>query len=59
MGWALGDGQEHDNDPVWDAHEAESLYDLLEHEVIPEFYARNEQGVPTAWGLACGKVWRA
>jgi len=49
VGWALGDGQEHDNDPVWDAHEAESLYDLLEHEVIPEFYARNEQGVPTAW----------
>ena len=49
VGWALGDGQEHDNDPVWDAHEAESLYDLLEHEVIPEFYARNAQGVPTAW----------
>ena len=49
VGWAMGDGQEHDNDPVWDAREAESLYDLLEHEVIPEFYARNEQGVPTAW----------
>jgi starch phosphorylase len=26
-----------------------SLYDLLEREVIPEFYTRNEQGIPTAW----------
>ena len=49
VGWALGDGQEHDDDPAWDAAEAEALYDLLEHEVIPEFYARNDQGIPTAW----------
>jgi starch phosphorylase len=26
-----------------------ALYDLLEREVIPEFYTRNEQGIPTAW----------
>ena len=49
VGWALGDGQEHDNDPAWDAAEAEALYDLLEREVIPEFYTRDEQGIPTAW----------
>jgi starch phosphorylase len=49
LGWALGDGQEHDEDPAWDAAEAEALYGLLEREVIPEFYTRNEQGVPTAW----------
>jgi glycogen phosphorylase len=49
VGWALGDGQEHNDDPVWDAAEAEALYDLLEREVIPEFYTRNEQGIPTAW----------
>jgi len=49
LGWALGDGQEHDTDPAWDSAEAEMLYDLLEHEVIPEFYARDEQGIPTAW----------
>jgi starch phosphorylase len=49
VGWALGDGLEHDNDPKWDAIEADALYNLLEHEVIPEFYARDEQGVPTAW----------
>ena len=49
VGWSLGDGQEHDSDPAWDAIEAEALYGLLEREVIPEFYARNEQGIPSAW----------
>ena len=49
VGWALGDGQEHGDDPAWDAVEAGALYDLLEREVIPEFYNRNEHGIPTAW----------
>jgi starch phosphorylase len=49
VGWALGDGQEHGDDPAWDAVEADALYDLLEREVIPEFYARDESGIPTAW----------
>jgi len=49
VGWALGDGQEHGDDPAWDATEAEALYGLLEREVIPEFYTRDEQGIPAAW----------
>ena len=49
VGWALGDGREHGDDPAWDAADAQALYDLLEREVIPEFYARDEQGIPTAW----------
>ncbi|MEO8766936.1 MAG: alpha-glucan family phosphorylase, partial [Nitrosospira sp.] len=49
VGWALGDGREHDSDPAWDASEACALYDLLEREVIPEFYTRDEQGIPSAW----------
>jgi starch phosphorylase len=49
VGWALGDGREHGDDPAWDAIEADALYDLLEREVIPEFYTRNESGIPTAW----------
>ncbi|SCZ54601.1 alpha-glucan family phosphorylase [Thiohalomonas denitrificans] len=48
-GWSIGDGREHDSDPAWDAHEAEQLYSLLENEVVPAFYNRNEQGIPTAW----------
>jgi starch phosphorylase len=49
VGWALGDGQEHGDDPAWDASEAEQLYSLLEREVIPEFYNRNNDGIPDAW----------
>ena len=49
VGWAIGDGQEHGEDPAWDETEAEALYALLEHEVIPEFYERNEKGIPSKW----------
>jgi starch phosphorylase len=49
VGWALGDGQEHDADPAWDAFEADALYRTLEQEVIPEFYSRDAQGLPPAW----------
>ena len=49
VGWALGDGKEHAGDPEWDAIEAAQLYDLLETHVIPEFYARDHNGIPRAW----------
>lgn len=49
VGWALGDGKEHNSDPSWDAAEAEALYTLLEREVIPEFYSRDRNGIPLAW----------
>jgi starch phosphorylase len=49
VGWALGDGQEHGDDPAWDAVEANALYELLEREVVPEFYSRDSSGIPLAW----------
>ncbi len=49
VGWALGDGREHDEDPAWDAAEARALYDLLEQKVAPEFYSRDNNGIPAAW----------
>lgn len=49
VGWALGDGREHGDDPAWDAAEAEALYELLEQEVIPEFYERTTAGIPEKW----------
>jgi len=49
VGWAIGDGREHGDDPSWDAADAESLYAVLEREVIPEFYARDEHGIPRGW----------
>lgn len=49
VGWAIGDRQEHDSDPVWDRTEAEDLYDLLEHAIIPLFYTRDQNGIPQQW----------
>ena len=49
VGWAIGDGREHGDDPAGDAIEAESFYSILEKEVIPEFYSRDRQGIPSDW----------
>ena len=49
VGWALGDGHEHGDDPAWDAAQAEALYALLEREVVPAFYTREDGGIPVGW----------
>ncbi len=49
VGWALGDGKERGDDPAWDAVGAKALYALLEKEVIPEFYTRDQNGISAAW----------
>ena len=49
VGWAIGDRREHGNDPSWDAAEADALYGLLEREIVPEFYARDDRGIPRGW----------
>ncbi len=49
VGWAIGDGREHGDDPNWDAAEAEALYGLLETQIVSEFFTRNEKGIPVSW----------
>ena len=49
IGWAIGDGREHGEDAAWDTSEVESLYTLLEQQVVPEFYERDAQGLPSKW----------
>lgn len=44
VGWAIGNQHF-----MSDAEEANALYDLLEQEIIPEFYTRNPAGIPEAW----------
>ncbi len=49
VGWAIGDEQEHGDDPDWDRRDAEAIYAVLENEVVPAFYSRDEGGIPRAW----------
>ena len=48
-GWAIGDGVEHATTEEQDAFDAESLYALLEGQIVPQYFARNDDGVPHAW----------
>lgn len=48
VGWCLGDDQEH-SEPNWDDRESDLLYRLLEEQVIPIFYDRDENGMPISW----------
>ncbi|RMG13601.1 MAG: alpha-glucan family phosphorylase [Deltaproteobacteria bacterium] len=48
-GFAIGSVEGHVDDAVQDARDAESLYRVLEEEVVPLFYARDEAGIPHGW----------
>ncbi len=49
-GWTIGDVDETETDIARrDAKDARSLYDLLEYEILPEFFDRNRKGLPTKW----------
>jgi starch phosphorylase len=49
VGWAVG-GREAYADPYQqDQSEAEALYELLEHEIVPTFYDRRADGLPRKW----------
>jgi glycogen phosphorylase len=48
-GWAIGQGESYDNRDYQDQIEAEALYELLEHDVIPTYYDRGAEGLPRRW----------
>ncbi len=48
LGWAIGDDVPLDETEA-DARDAAALYDVLEREVVPQFYARDADGLPRQW----------
>jgi starch phosphorylase len=48
-GWAIGDGRVYDDLAYQDHVECESLYNLLEREIIPLFYERTADDLPRGW----------
>ena len=49
LGWAIPSGATLDRPNVDDQAEAEGLFRLLEREVVPAFYERDENGIPQRW----------
>jgi len=49
VGWAIGTGQELGQPAYEDQLDAESLYSLLENEIVPLFYSRDADGLPRGW----------
>jgi alpha-glucan phosphorylases len=48
-GWALTDKRTYDNQQYQDQLDAATIYHMLEHEIIPTFYAKNSKGYSPEW----------
>jgi starch phosphorylase len=48
-GWMIGAGENYDNPDYQDSVESQSLYHVLEDEVVPLFFTRAADNLPRAW----------
>ncbi len=48
-GWAIGSGEEYEDVDYQDDIESRAIYDLLEKEIVPLFYARQDDKLPVEW----------
>jgi starch phosphorylase len=48
-GWAIGMDESHQDQKFQDDMDAESLYDILENEIIPLYYERSVNDIPLEW----------
>lgn len=48
-GWAIGDETDYEDPDMQDQKDVESLYDVLENEIIPLYYQRSAGNLPTDW----------
>ncbi len=48
-GFAIGNGEIHAQQEIQDQRDCESLFRLLEQEIVPLYYDRDANGVPRAW----------
>ncbi|KPK88074.1 MAG: alpha-glucan phosphorylase [Bacteroides sp. SM23_62_1] len=48
-GWAIPEERTYDSQDYQDELDAETIYTLLEDEIAPAFYTRNDDGIPERW----------
>jgi starch phosphorylase len=49
IGWAIGHGEQYQDERLQDDVESKALYDLLERDIVPLFYQRGRDGLPREW----------
>ena len=49
IGFTIGSAGPYVDEQAQDLLDAESLYDVLENEIVPRFYDRDDKGVPRSW----------
>ena len=48
-GWTIGKAQEYNDVGQQDAEDSESLYQILENQIVPLFYKRDSNNLPVDW----------
>ena len=48
-GWAIGEERVYDTNEAQDEADSNSLFDILENQIVPLYYARDEDGMPADW----------
>jgi glucan phosphorylase len=48
-GWALPKKRTYTNQDLQDDIDAETIYNMLEYEIIPAYYSKDEDGIPREW----------
>ena len=49
FGWSIGGAENYKSEAERDAVEAESLYSLIEQEIAPAYYAKDDKGISATW----------
>jgi len=49
VGWAIGEGEEYEDNNYQDEVEANALYNVLEKEIVPMYYDRGLDSMPHQW----------
>ncbi len=49
VGWAIGRGESYSDSALQDKIEVQSLYDIIEKQMLPMFYERNVDKIPRHW----------
>jgi starch phosphorylase len=48
-GWAIGSDRTYDDPDVQDSEDVKSLYEILENQIVPLYYERSADNLPSEW----------